>query len=193
MARPKTLTVTSADIQRLEGLAQSLGDTDPAYRPKTEAVDFVAKHLGVRRRVVQDWVRLVRPSSRRNDTAEAFLGVYERIASLLSEVLESRMWSIAQPGARDAFRALQWLLPRVDPERFDPAVANVEENGDDVFDTANIPQEVFDAMSDEQREQLAEFRQQVLDALTGYEHLIKTVQSRLLTAELAEERDNVQG
>lgn len=186
MARP--LTVTAADVQRLEGCAQSLAEMDANYRPKTEAVDYVAKQLGVRRRVVQDWVRLVRPASLRNDTAAAFLGVYERIADLLSEVLETRMWTLATPGERDAFRALTWLMPRVNPERFDASVSAEDIDDDDVFDTAGIDQSVFDAMTDDQREQMAALRQVVLDAGREYERLIKTVQSQLLNEEIAELR-----
>lgn len=192
MARAKALTVRQEDVRRLEGVAQSLADMEPMQRPRAEAVDHIAQQLGVRRRTVQEWIRLIRPMSRRNDTAEAFFSVYEKIANLLSENLETNLWSMVKPGERDAFRAATWLLPRVNPERFDPATQSVAEaDDDDVFDTAGVSQDVFDSMTDDEREMLASYRQTVLDAVDAYELLVRSVQARLMAEEL-EQRSEAQ-
>jgi hypothetical protein len=183
VARP--LTIKDEDIRRLEGLAQSLGDMEARQRPKAEAADYVAQHLGVQRRLVQEWVRLARPASRRNETAERFLCVFDAIARRLSEPLFDSVWSLATAGDRDAFRAATWLLPKVDPSRFDPAVADAQDDvEDDVFATSGVPQEVFDELTDVERAQIDALRKTVLEASSAYERLLKEAQTRLLQREL---------
>lgn len=186
MAKP--LTVRSTDITRLEGLAQALTDQPAHLRAKTDAYTYIAQHIGVQRRTVQEWVRIVRPMTYRKDTAAAFFDVYERIATLLSEQIYAEVFKMAKAGERDGFKAATWLLPRVNQEQFDPSVQDVEATEDDVFDTAGVSQDVFDAMSDDEREQLAAYRQQVEAAMEGYELLIKRVQLRVSARDLAEQQ-----
>jgi hypothetical protein len=186
VSRGKALTVRQEDIMRLEGVAQKLSDLEPAFRPKAEAVDYIAQQLGVRRRVVQDWLRLARPSTHRSDTAAAFMDVASLIGKLLSEHTYAQVFAMARAGERDGFRAAQWLLPRIDPDRFDPSVSTHEANEDDVFSTAGIPQEVFDALTDEQREEIAELRSAMFAAMERYETIIKEAQSSVLAQELAQ-------
>lgn len=190
MARAKVLTVKTADVMRLEGCAQQLVEMDPKDRPKAEAVDYVAQKLGIRRSLVQDWVRLTRPATQRNDTAAAFISVFDHIASLLSEKLYANVWAMAVPGERDAFKAVQWLLPRVDPGRFDPAAQVQDADEEDIFDTSGVSQEVFDRISasDDYRERLAQIRQAIHDAMEEYETLVRTVQSELMAEDLAERK-----
>lgn len=195
MARAKVLTVKQSDVMRLEGCAQQLAEMDPKDRPKAEAADYVAQKLGVRRSLVQEWVRLTRPATMRGDTAGAFISVFDRIATLLSEKLYANMWSLATPGERDAFKALMWLLPRVDPGRFDPTAQEQDGDEDDVFDTSSVSQEVFDriAENEDYRERLAQLRQTIHAAMEEYETLIRTVQSELMAEDLAERKSTTTG
>lgn len=187
-AKSKALTIREADVLRLEGIAQKLVEMKPADRPKTEAYAYIGQQLGIARSTVRDWVRQIRPMTRRKDTAAAFFDVYERIAELLSENLETRVWDMTAPGGRDAFRAAAWLLPRVNPERFDPTVQNVETADDDVFSTAGVPQEVFDSMSDERRERIAGYRQKMLELMEAYELELQEAAAELMAQDLAERR-----
>ena len=180
----RSLTVRDADILRLEGLAQQLSDYEPEFRPKTETVAYIAQHLGVSRNVVKEWVRLVRPMTRRPDTAARFFDVYERIANLLSENIYARVHAMSVPGQRDAFKAAQWLLKRIYPDEYDPAVADAEVSDDDVFSTAGISQEVFDALTDEQRDEIAELRATMFAAMERYEVIMKAAQQRVLAQQI---------
>lgn len=180
----RTLTVRQEDIRRLEGLAQKLVDLQPEDRPKTETARYIAHHLGIRTQVVQEWVRLARPATRRNDTAAAFFSVYERIANLLSENIYARVHAMSVPGQRDAFKAAMWLLKRIYPDEYDEGVAQAEAPEDDVFSTAGIAQEVFDALTDEERDEIAELRATMFAAMERYEVLMKEAQSRVLAQEL---------
>lgn len=186
MARTRTLTVKQEDIKRLEGLIQKLSDYQPEDRPKAEAARYIAQQLGVRVRIVQDWVRLARPATHRNDTAAAFFSAYERIADLLSEHLDGRIWTMTVPGQRDAFKAITWLLPRVNPERYDASIRHEDADEEDVFSTSGVPQEVFDALTDEQRDEIAELRSTMYAAMERYETIIKEAQSLLLAQDLAQ-------
>lgn len=190
MARAKkALTVRDQDIMRLEGLLQELADKEPKDRPKTDTVELVAHHIGVQRKLVQEWVRLARPLADKPGIASRFFDVYDRIADKLSEQLYANVHVMATPGERDCFKAALWLLKRKHPDRFDDSLqAQETDEEDDVFDTANVPQEVFDAIAcDEQRrEYLSELRTTMHRAMEAYETLIKQVQAELLAAELAE-------
>lgn len=174
---------------RLEGLAQKLADYQPEDRPKAETVQLIAEHLGISRRIVQDWVRLARPATRRNDTAAAFFSVYERIANLQSENLYARVHAMSVPGQRDAFKAAMWLLKRIYPDEYDESIAQAETPEDDVFSTAGISQEVFDALTDEQREEIAALRATMFAAMERYETIMKAAQQSVLAQELEQRAD----
>lgn len=184
----KTLTVTDKDVLRLEGLAQQLVELQPADRPKVAHTGaFIAAHLGVSPNTLQSWVRLARPMCHRSDTAGAFIDAHDRVAVLLSERVEAAVVAMIAPGQRDALAAAKFILPKLDPARYDPKLQEIEDQQeDDVFSTAGVPQEVFDALSDDERAQIAELRQAVWDAMATYETLIKQAQSRVLARELAQ-------
>ena len=187
----RPLTLTEDDVKRLEGLAGSLAVTDSAERPKSTAVELIAQHLGIRRRVIEDWVQLVRPMTLRNvdGITERFFDVYERIAVLQSEVLVGRLWDSTKVGQRDAFKAITWLLPRVDPERF--GEQSEKEDDDDVFDTSGVRQEVFDALTEAEHARIDELRKVVETAMASYENLIKIAESRVLAAEIEERQQAI--
>jgi hypothetical protein len=182
----RSLTVRQEDIMRLEGLAQKLSDYEPEDRPKAEAAQYIAQHLGISRAIVRDWVRLARPATRRNDTAAAFFSVYERIADLLSENLHARVHAMSVPGQRDAFKAAMWLLARIWPDEYDPKFAGAEAPDDDVFSTAGISQEVFDALTDEEREAIAGLRATMHECMERYEVLMQQAQARVIAQDLAQ-------
>ena len=185
----RVLTVKEGDIMRMEGLIAKLSDYEAGDRPKAEAANYVAAQLGVSVRVVKDWIRLARPMTNRSDTAARFFLAYERIADLLSENLNARVWSMTVPGERDAFKAVTWLLPRVNPERYDSSIQHAEVEEDDVFSTSGVPQEVFDALTDEQRSEIAELRATMHACMERYETIIKEAQSSVLAQELAQRRE----
>lgn len=186
MARVKFISLTDADITRLEGCIQTLTGEDARFRPKSSAIDYIAAQLGVSSKVVREWVRRARPMARRTETTNAFFCAYEKIAALLVEQLEVSVWQTATtPGGRDATKAALWLMPRVNPECYGDE--DDEDDSSDLLSVSDVPQEVFDAMTPEQLATLDKAQQMVIEAMAMQEAVVKEAQAKVLAAEIAEQ------
>lgn len=181
-------TVVGVDLDRLEGLLQQLRETDAHARPKATTTKLIAEHCGFPEQTVREWVRKIRPLSKRSTTEKHFFDLYDQIAGLLSERCVANIYDLAVPGpsARDAFKANKWLLERLHPDVYDPAVADesaMTEPDDGVLDLSSVPQEIFDAMTPAELERVERLEQQVEDAIRqavrAWSTLVEEVEARV--------------
>jgi hypothetical protein len=186
MARIKLAVFTEADVTRMEGCIQTLAEADPKFRPKAGPIDYIAAQLGVSRIVVKEWVRNARPISRRTELTNLFWGIYERVAELLVEQLESSVWTTATTtGGRDALKAAMFLLPIAHPEKYGDVSEEHDES--DVLNIADVEQEVFDAMTADDLEKLDRWQEKVVEIQENAARLIKEKRAKVLAAETASE------
>lgn len=185
MAR-KPNVLTNSDIDKMEGWIQQLVDTDAKFRPKAQAIDYIAQKFGTSARIVREWVKGARPLSRQTAITGRFFCAYERIAELLVEQLESTLWTTATTtGGRDSVKAALYLLPRVHPERYGDVPEEVDDS--DVLNIADVEQEVFDAMSVDDLEKLERWQEQIMEVQEKAQMLIKTKRAKVLAAATAED------
>ena len=156
-AYSKDPKVVERVLLKMEGQLALLRKMPADKRPRAMPSRYVAAHLGCAVGTVKRW--LVYHDGRRDDheISERFCDIYQLIANELSEVISSKTLAIAcDTENSQAFRAQQWLLKIMDPWTFgdkQPVEARAAQ-------VADIPSEVFDAMSDAERAAL----QRIADA-----------------------------
>jgi hypothetical protein len=156
-AYSKDPKVVERVLLKMEGQLALLRKMPADKRPRAMPSRYVAAHLGCAVGTVKRWLQY--HDGRRDDheVSERFCDIYQLIANELSEVVSSKTFLIASDTENSqAFRAQQWLLKMMDPWTFD-GKQQVEARAAQV---ADIPSEVFDAMSDAERAAL----QRIADA-----------------------------
>ena len=156
-AYSKDPKVVERVLLKMEGQLALLRKMPADKRPRAMPSRYVAAHLGCAVGTVKRWLQY--HDGRRDDheISERFCDIYQLIANELSEVVSSKTFLIASDTENSqAFRAQQWLLKMMDPWTFGDK-QQVESRAAQV---ADIPSEVFDAMSDAERAAL----QRIADA-----------------------------
>ena len=135
-------------LLKMEGLLTSLRKMPADKRPRAMPTRYVAAHLGCTVGTVKRWLQHHDGRRDEHEVSDRFCDIYQLIANELSEVVSSKTFLIASDTENSqAFRAQQWLLPKMDPWTF----GDKEHSDSRASQVSDIPSEVFDAMSDVER------------------------------------------
>jgi hypothetical protein len=112
------------------------------------------------------------------------------IGNELSETLKAKMYQIARDVTnRNAFNAQKYLLPQVDPGVFGETATRTATGAESSSLVADIPQEVWDEINEDERAQMEEIEHAVSEALVKMEHLVRRVQQRVANKRAEDVRD----
>lgn len=135
-------------LAKMEGLLTSLRKMPPDKRPKAMPTRYVGAHLGCSVGTVKRWLHYHEGRRDEHSMSDRFCEIYQLIANELSEVISARTFEIAANTENSqAFRAQQWLLVKMDPWTF----GDKQQDDSPAAQVADIPSEVFDAMSDAEK------------------------------------------
>jgi hypothetical protein len=183
-------THTPETFKRLEGLLSKLRDTPPEHRPEATVYSYLATHFGVSVQTMQARISNARLYQLRDDEADYYLELVYMIGNELSESLVGKTFAIARdPTNRNAFNAQKWLLPKIDPDVFGESAGKTTTGGEASSLVSDVPQEVWDEISDEERTQMEEIEHTVSEALVKLEHLVRRVQQRVANKRAEDVRD----
>lgn len=152
-------------INRANGLLTKLRDTPPEHRPDQTTVGYLARHYGVSIQVMRARIADAEQKRSSNDYADNWLECIYQIGNELGETLLAKTFQIARDTSnRSSFKAQQWLLAKLDPSVYGEAAETSVQQAPARSMLSDVPQEVFDDMSDEEEAQLVEIEQMFSNA-----------------------------
>lgn len=173
-------------LQLAEGLLTKLRDTPPERRPDQTVAGFLAKHYGCSVQRMKSRKEDAEAKRTREDEADLWLETIYQIGNELGETLLAKTFAIARDTSnRNALNAQKYLLPKIDPQVFGESEAQVV-RAESRSLISDIPQEVFDELTDEEEGQVVEIEQAVAQQLTQLEQLIRRVQKRIAEQRVVE-------
>jgi hypothetical protein len=183
-------THTQETFAQLEGLLAELRKKPADQRPDATLHNYLAKHLEISVNAVKKRIDGARACQDRDDDAAYFLELVFMIGNALSEHLQAKAFAIAKDtGNRNAFNAQKWLLPKIDPDVFGETAGRTATGGEQSSLVADVPQEVWDEINDDERALLEEIERTISENLVKMEHLVRRVQQRVATKRVADVQD----
>ena len=190
-AKRSKAPIREEDLKKLESKIQELNGMSAQYRPKTFPHVYIASHLGVTSRTVQGWVRKAKKVAHLNDTSQRFYELYSKIADLLSEQMAATLFRMAEDsGNRNALASAKYLLPKINPVMYGEG-AGLEDDDEASTQVADIPQEVFDNMTEREIDEIDKLHQAIADAMTRSEEIVQKAQQRVLAQRISSDQTTV--
>jgi hypothetical protein len=187
----KDPAVNERCLAKMEGVLARLRDLAPKKddpndrRPKAMPHVFLAGHLGCSPGTVKRWIQYHDGRRNEHEFSDRFCDVFELIVNELSQVVSGKTFAIAcNVEHKDALRSQLWLLPRMDPYTY--GSKGIEDTP--AAQVADIPSEVFDAMSEAEREILRQLADQQDALALKTDQLIDEIAARVAAADPSDDQ-----
>ena len=165
-------------LHMMEGLLSDLRGRKPQNRPAQVTHVYLAAQFGVSAPTMRSRLQDAMSKRARSDKADHFCELWAQIANVLGERISGTIYQIAvDPTNRNCLNAAKWMIERTDKETY--SMDEAKQARDAGSAVADVPQEVWDELTDEEEAQLAEIEMAIDSEMHKLTRLVRRVQRRV--------------